>query len=137
MEAYEPLLTLSHPNIKQVHGICPQTGLIVLEHCSKSVNGLTVTTLAGLLLHLGNSIPMELRLLALIDTAEGIQYLHHQNMVYGDIKPQNILVCGGAEDDFVFKISDYTCNMISGASHLSSKSASFKQLMTPGYLASS
>ena len=25
--------------------------------------------------------------------------------------------------------------MISGASHLSSKSASFKQLMTPGYLA--
>ena len=33
------------------------------------------------------------------------------------------------------KLIDYVCNMISGASHLSSKSASFKQLMTPGYLA--
>ena len=48
--------------------------------CSKSVNKLTVTTLAGLLMQLGNCIPMELRLLALIDTAEGVQYLHHQNI---------------------------------------------------------
>ena len=54
--------------------------------------------------------------------------------MHGDIKPQNILVCGATEDDFVFKITDYACNMISGVSYLSSKSASFKQLMTPGYL---
>lgn len=44
VEAYEPLFSLSYPNIAQVHGICPQTGLIVLEYCSKSTNGLTVTT---------------------------------------------------------------------------------------------
>ena len=25
-------------------------------------------------------------------------------IVHGDIKPQNILVCGATEDDFVFKI---------------------------------
>ena len=135
VEAYKPLFNLSHPNIAQVHGICPQPVLIILEYCSKSVNGFTVTTLAGLLLHLGNGIPMELRLLALIDTAEGVQYLHHKNIVHGDIKLQNILVCGATEDNFVFKTTDYACNMISGASHLSSKSASFKQLMTPGYLA--
>ena len=136
VKAYEPLFNLSHPNIAQVLGICRQTGLIVLEYCSKSVNGLTVTTLAGLLLQLGNCIPMELRLLVLINTADGVQYLHHQNIVHGDIKPQNVLVrmCA-TEDDFVFKITDYACSMISGASHLSSKSASFKQLMTPGYLA--
>ena len=64
-----------------------------------------------------------------------MQYLHHQNIVHGNIKPQNVLVCGATENDFVFKITDYACNMISGASCLSSKSASFKQLMTPGYLA--
>ena len=74
LKAYEPLFNLSHPKIAQVLGICPQTGLIVLEYCSKSVNGLTVTTLAGLLLQLGNCIPMELGLLALIDTADGVQY---------------------------------------------------------------
>ena len=107
VEAYEPLFNLSHPNIAQVHGICPQTVLIILEYCSKSVNGFTVTTLAGLLLHLGNGIPMELRLLALIDTAEGVQYLHHKNIVHGDIKLQNILVCGATEDNFVFKTTDY------------------------------
>ena len=136
VRAYEPLIDLSHPNIVQVLGICPQTGLIVLEYCSKSVNGLTVTTLVGLLLQLGNSIPIELRLLALIDTAEGVQYLHHQNIAHGDIKPQSILVCGAKEDEFFFKITDYACNRIPGASHLSSKSASFKQLMTSGYLPS-
>ena len=135
VKAYEPLFNLSHPNIAQVLGICHQTGLIVLEYCSKSVNGLTVTTLAGFLLQLGNCILMEFRLLALIDTADDVQYLHHQNIVHGNIKPQNVLVCGATENDFVFKITDYACNMISGASCLSSKSASFKQLMTPGYLA--
>ena len=72
VNAYESLFNLSHPNIAQVLGICPQTGLVVLEYCSKSVNGSTITTLAGLLLQLGNCIPMELRLLALIDTAEGV-----------------------------------------------------------------
>ena len=71
---------LSHPNIAQVLGISPQTGLIVLEYCSKNVNGLTVTTLAGLLLQLGNCTPMELKLVVLIDAAEGVQYLHHQNI---------------------------------------------------------
>ena len=136
VKAYESLFNLSHPNIAQVLGICPQTGLIILEYCSKSVNDCIVTTLAGLLLQLGNGIPMQLKILALTDTVAGVQYLHNQNIVHGDIKPQNILVCGAAEDDFIFKVTDYACNMISGASHnISSKSASFKQLMTPGYLA--
>ena len=61
VKAYEPLFNLSHLNIAQVLGICCQTGLIVLEYCSKGVNGFTVTTLAGLLLQLGNCILMEFR----------------------------------------------------------------------------
>jgi len=32
--------------------------------------------------------------------------------VQGDIKPQNVLVCGAAEDEFVLKITDYACNVI-------------------------
>ena len=40
--------------------------------------------------------------LAFTDTAE-VYYLHHQNIVHGDIKLQNVPVCGAAEDNFVFK----------------------------------
>ena len=135
VKAYETLFNLSHPNITQVLGICPQTGLIVLEYCSKSVCDSIVTTLAGLLLQLGNDTPMQLRILALTDTVAGVQYLQTQNIVHGDLKLQNILVCGAAEDDFIFKVTDYACKMISGGSHISCKSVSCKQLMTPGYLA--
>ena len=135
VKAYEPLFNLSHPNIVQVLGICPQTGLIVLEYCCKSLHDLMIKTLAGLLLQLGDDTPLQLRILALTDTVAGVRFLHNHNIVHGDIKPQNILVCGAAKDEFIFKVTDYACNIISGASHISSKSSSFKQMMTPGYLA--
>ena len=109
--------------------------IIVQEYCSKSVNGLTVTTLPGLLLQLGNSLRIEFRFFALIDKSKGIPYFHHQNIAHVNTKPQNILVCGVTDDKFVFKITDYACNGIPGASHLLPKSASFKQLITTGYLA--
>jgi len=45
--------------------------------------------LSDLLLYYGSSVPEELRITALSDVAEGLQYLHSHWLVHGDIKPQN------------------------------------------------
>ena len=104
-----------------------------MEYCEKIIEGCTVHTLSDVLLQLGNRMPIQLRLLALCDVAEGLSYLHSQGVIHGDIKTLNVLVEGENEEDFSFKITDY-CG-ISVISQASSRSTSFKQLMTPGYLA--
>ena len=60
-------------------------------------------------MHYGTSLPENLRISAIVDVANSIQYLHDNDFVHGDITPLNILVCGDAEDDFIFKITDYSC----------------------------
>ena len=84
--------------------------------------------------HLSSDMPVELRLLALSDVAEGTEYLHSQGLVHGDIKPQNILVSGQTDGEYIFKITDYR-GIIINSQISSSKSSTFKQLMTPGYVA--
>ena len=75
-----------------------------------------------------------LRSAALSNVAEGLQYLHSHSLIHGDIKPHNILITGTGQE-FVFKITDYSCIMHINSNQLSSRSSSLKQLMTPGYLA--
>ena len=72
--------------------------------------------------------------MALSDVAEGLQYLHCNDLVHGDIKPHNVLVTGSGQE-FLFKITDYACYKYKNANQFSSRSSSLKQLMTPGYLA--
>ena len=83
--------------------------------------------------YFGSDMPVELRLLALSNIAEGLEYLHNQGLVHGDIKPQNVLVSGQTDEEYIFKITDYCGVTIN--SHFSSKSSSFRQFMMPGYLA--
>jgi len=66
-----------------------------------------------------------------------VQHLHDNSLVHGDIKPLNILICGDTEEDFVFKITDYSCvgSKMNAHAQFSSKSVSMKQLMTPAYMA--
>ena len=91
------------------------------------VESFTIHTLNDMQVHFGSDMPVELRLLALSDIAEGLEYLHSQGLVHGDIKPQNVLVSGQTDEEYIFKITDY-CGV-------SSKSSSLRQFMTPGYLA--
>ena len=72
--------------------------------------------------------------MALSDVAEGLQYLHCNDLAHGDIKPQYVQVMG-SEQEFLFKITDYACYNYKNASQFSARSSSLKQLMTPGYLA--
>jgi len=73
-------------------------------------------------IHLGNDMSVELRLLALSDVAEGLEYLHSQGLVHGDIKPQNVLVNGRTNQEYIFKITDYCGVTIS--SQISSSNSS-------------
>ena len=133
INSYEWLFHLEHTNIVKVYGICPKAGQVVMEYCEKIVNSFTIHTLHDLQVHLGSEMPIELRLLALSDVAEGLEYLHNQGLVHGDIKPQNVLVSGLTDEEYIFKITDYCGITIN--SQISSRSSSLKQFMTPGYLA--
>ena len=75
------------------------------------------------MLHLGNGLPQELQLKVLADRAEGLDYMHKQGVVHGDIKPANILVCGDEENDYTLKLADYSCNNIAIASTYSRSSS--------------
>ena len=109
--------------------------LDLMEYCEKVIEGFTVHTLNDILVQLGDCMPIELRLLAMCDVAEGLSYLHSQGTVHGDIKPHNVLVSGKSEGDYNFKITDYSGISSGVISQLSSRSSSLKQFMTPGYLA--
>ena len=67
------LWRLSHPNVAH------KCMVFVLRQDGYNISWFAV-------LRLGNGIPMELRFPALIDTTEGVQNLHHQNIANGDIK---------------------------------------------------
>ena len=99
---------LDNPNLVKILGICPKAGQIVMEYCEKVIEGCTIHTLNDILVQLGNRMPVELRLLALCDVADGLSYLHSEGVVHGDIKPHNVLVSGENEGDYSFKITDYS-----------------------------
>jgi len=133
VKCYERLFTLHHDNVVRVLGVCPQAGQVALEYCEKQVDGGgTLHSLSELLMHLGSDFSFELKLNALADITEGLMYLHKHGIIHGDIKPANVLVSGKEANEYIFKITDYSCNSLN---RMSSRSSSLKQLMTPGYTA--
>ena len=105
IHAYDQLFNLKHDNVVQVLGICPMSGQIIMEYCHRVLDNCTLQTLGDLLLHYGSHLPDELRIMALSDVAESLQYLHCNNLIHGDIKPQlphNVLVIGSGQE-FLFK----------------------------------
>ena len=73
IKSYERLFHLEHINIVKVFGICPKAGQVVMEYCEKIVDGFTIHTLNDMQVHLSSDMPVELRLLALSDVAEGLE----------------------------------------------------------------
>ena len=72
IKSYEPLFHLKHDNVVPVFGICPKVGYIVMEYCETVVHGHTLRTLGHLLLHYGNDLPQQLRIIVLFDVLEGL-----------------------------------------------------------------
>ena len=80
-----------------------------------------------------NDLPLDLKVLALVDVSEGLGFLHANGIVHGDLKPLNVLVSGNDEEEFISKVTDYASSGVNFTQ--SSHSTTFKQLMTPSYTA--
>ncbi len=104
------LLSLKHSNVLKCLGVCVSEMTLILEYCGKSfeVNGNNITchTLRQLIDALGSVFPEDLKLEALYQTAQGMNYLHQNSIVHCDLKSQNILVTSNALEEWMFKVSD-------------------------------
>ena len=135
MHQHNGLFDLKHPNIVRIFGICHKDGQIILEYYEKRMQRVIIIILDNKHLQFGNFILRDLTITAVIDVADGLHYLHERELVHGDIKPLNVLVCGEQDEEYTFKIMDYACVGNKVNTQISSKSVSLKQLMTPAYMA--
>jgi len=134
VKSYEKFLHMqNHPKIAKIYGLCPQSGYIIMELCEKNLGDEVVHTLEDLMVTYGSEMPLNLSLIALTDIIEGVEFLHSNGIIHGDIKPSNVLVTGLHHDEFIFKLTDYVS--VPQSSQRSSHSTTMKQLMTPGYMA--
>jgi len=72
---------------------------------NKKFNGFVIHSLADLLIHEGDELPAEFRIVALLNISSGFSYLHEHNVIHGYLKPQNVLVHGKNEREFLFKLT--------------------------------
>lgn len=133
VKVYEQFFHLNHPKVVAIHGICPKSGFVILELCEKIIGDQIIYTLQDLMNMYQNELPLDVKVAALADIAEGIQYLHKSGIIHGDIKPSNGPIIKDGDNDFVFKVTDYASAKV--AEQQSSCSTTLKQLMTPGYMA--
>ena len=65
----------------------PNSGYIVLGLCEKIIHNQTVHTSIDVMNMYGDNLPLDLKVLALVDVSEGLSFLHANGIVYGDLKP--------------------------------------------------
>ena len=101
----EMLSEVQHTNIVQMYGMWfdphkdRAAPSIVMELCDESLNDF-IRRLKGKI------VPNEKKLPILQDIARGMVYLHGQNIVHGDLRSSNVLLCH-SEDQTVAKIADF------------------------------
>ena len=98
---FEISITLQHPSVMQVMGIeevtLPERG-IALCIVAEWIDGRTLTT------YIGENPSQQERRRILCELAEGVAYIHSQQVVHRDLKPTNIMVTNNG--DYV-KIIDF------------------------------
>jgi serine/threonine protein kinase len=58
------------------------------------------------------SLDLELSRLLLLDVARGIQALHQCNIIHGDVKSENVLICRHKARPYVARLSDFGLSLI-------------------------
>ena len=101
----EMLSSVKHKNIVHMYGMWfdPHKGRatmsIVMELCDESLYDF-IRRFKGKL------VPKEQKLQIIQDIARGMMYLHGQNIVHGDLRSSNVLLCH-SEDQTVAKLADF------------------------------
>ena len=87
---------LDHPNAVSVFDVAEVDGALYIA--MEFISGRTLRTYVG-----DNSVPREIKLRWLIDTARALAAAHERGLVHRDIKPENVMV----RDDGVVKVLDF------------------------------
>lgn len=93
--------SLSHKNIVAFLGYGSKGGIFYffMEFCNGG-------SAADLMNQRGGKIPLDEAIPIMVQTLEGLAYIHSCNLVHRDIKPQNILL-SGSPGNWTAKIADY------------------------------
>ena len=109
LEVAIELRKLKHSNVVRFRGYTLRPSGFVFELCELKVDEETVIHNVSQLVQLFNDndhFNLMERLDIILQGAKGLQYLHHQNVVHKDFKPENCLV-SGTLDNLVIKVSDF------------------------------
>eukprot|EP00727_Mastigamoeba_balamuthi_P013054 m51a1_g8371 putative protein serine threonine (751) ;mRNA; r:147310-150555 len=122
------LSALHHPNIVTLYGICeyPQMTLVM-----------EFAPLGPLSNILPDPIPLRLKTRIALDTASGIAFLHQNNILHRDLKPDNLLMFSMSPDAAVVtKLTDFGSSRlgIDKATHNYSKGIGTPHYMSPEVL---
>ena len=107
---------LRHANIIDILGVAwgsneadlsHQLPVLVVEYADRG-------TLADVQLN-GDPLSDELKLQIALGIASGLQALHSESIVHGDIKPENILMCSSTDNILVPKLGDFGFAIIEAA----------------------
>jgi len=93
--------SLSHKNIVRFQGYGSEGGIFYffMEFCEGG-------SAADLMSRYGGKVPLQEAAPIMLQTLEGLAYVHNRSLVHRDIKPQNILF-SGPERNRTAKIADY------------------------------
>ena len=109
LEVAIELRKLKHNNVVRFRGYSLRPSGFVFELCELEVDEETVIYNVSQLVHFFNDnghFNLLERFDMLLQGANGLQYLHRQNIVHKDFKPENCLVSGKL-DNIVIKVSDF------------------------------
>lgn len=101
-----PLLDRSSPPSSSSHIEQARETWLVQEYCDMGSLG---RNLELDLLKRGTSVDMDAALQTCADIARGMHYLHGRNVIHGDLKCTNVLLCSSLQDPrgFIAKVADF------------------------------
>lgn len=106
------LQKINHENIVRFIGFCYKPASLVFEYCEVAFGKIIIHTYRDLFNNLNeiNYFAISDRLNYALQIANGLEYLHNQNIIYKDLKTTNALVKGTFEKVHL-KLTDISNDM--------------------------